>query len=164
MIGVDTAIQLHSWIDASRLGVTGQSYGGYMTNRIITRTKRFKGAVADGSLSNLISFSGTSLYHSLMEAEYRLPLHDNFDALWNCSPLKDVKNVSTPVLFLHGETDHEVPVSQAEEMYIALRKLGVKTALILYIDEGHGWRPDLRPANRVDLLKRMIDWFDQHVK
>lgn len=164
MIGVDMTIRQHSWVDPLRLGVTGQSYGGYMTNRIITKTKRFKAAVADGSISNLISFSGTSLYHSLMESEYQLSVYDNYDALWNCSPLKDVKNVSTPVLFLHGETDNEVPVSQAEEMYVALKKLGVKTALVQYVGEGHGWRPDLKPANRVDLLKRMINWFDQYLK
>lgn len=164
MMGVDAAIAQHSWIDASRLGVTGQSYGGYMTNRIITKTRRFKAAVADGSICNLISFSGTSLYHSLMESECQKPVYDNYEALWNCSPLKDVKNVATPVLFLHGETDNEVPVSQAEEMFMAVKKLGVKTALILYTGEGHGWRPDLQPQNRADLLQRMIGWFDEHIQ
>ncbi|MFT3947746.1 MAG: S9 family peptidase [Agriterribacter sp.] len=164
MLGVDAAIEQHSWIDASRLGVTGQSYGGYMTNRIVTKTQRFKAAVADGSICNLISFSGTSLYHSLLESEYRQPVYYNYEALWNCSPLKDVKNVATPVLFLHGETDNEVPVSQAEEMFTAVKKLGVKTALILYTGEGHGWRPDLKPQNRADLLQRMIGWFDEHIR
>lgn len=164
MIGVDTAIAQHSWIDALRLGVTGQSYGGYMTNRIITKTQRFKAAVADGSICNLVSFSGTSLYHSLMESELQAAVYDNYEALWNCSPLKDVKKVSAPVLFLHGETDNEVPVSQAEEMYIALKKHGVKTSLVIYAGEGHGWRPDLKPYNRIDVLQRTIDWFDQHIK
>jgi dipeptidyl aminopeptidase/acylaminoacyl peptidase len=164
MIGVDTAIAQHSWIDALRLGVTGQSYGGYMTNRIITKTQRFKAAVADGSICNLVSFSGTSLYHSLMESELQAAVYDNYEALWNCSPLKDVKKVSAPVLFLHGETDNEVPVSQAEEMYIALKKQGVKTSLVIYAGEGHGWRPDLKPHNRIDVIQRTIDWFDQHIK
>ncbi|MGN6495432.1 MAG: prolyl oligopeptidase family serine peptidase [Agriterribacter sp.] len=163
MKGVDAALQQHSWIDASRLGVTGQSYGGYMTNRIITKTQRFKAAVADGSICNLISFSGTSLYHSLMESEYQASVYDNYETLWNCSPLKDVKNVATPVLFLHGETDNEVPVSQAEEMYVALKKRGVKTALIIYAGEGHGWRPDFTPHNRVDVLQRMLNWFNEHI-
>ncbi len=164
MYGVDAAIENNKWIDASRLGVTGQSYGGYMTNRIITKTQRFKAAVADGSISNLISFAGTSLYHSLMESEYQLSVYDNYDELWKCSPLRDVKNVSTPVLFLHGETDNEVPISQAEEMFIALKKLGVTTSLVQYAGEGHGWRPDLKPDAKIDLLTRMIGWFDMFLK
>lgn len=163
MHGIDVVIENNKWVDASRLGVTGQSYGGYMTNRIITKTKRFKAAVADGSISNLISFAGTSLYHSLMESEYRGSVYDNYDILWKSSPLRDVKNVSTPVLFLHGETDNEVPFSQAEEMFIAVKKLGVKTALTQYIGEGHGWRPDLLPLNRKDLLQRMLDWFNKYI-
>lgn len=164
MYGVDAAIENNNWIDAARLGVTGQSYGGYMTNRVITKTKRFKAAVADGSISNLISFAGTSLYHSLMESEYQLSVYDNYDALWKCSPLRDVKNVSTPVLFLHGETDNEVPISQAEEMFIALKKLGVTTLFVQYAGEGHGWRPDLKPNAKVDLLTRMINWFNKFLK
>jgi len=135
-----------------------------MTNRIITKTKRFNAAVADGSISNLISFSGTSLYHSLMESELQGSIYNNFETLWNCSPLKDVRNVYTPVLFLHGETDNEVPLQQAEEMYVAIKKMGVPAELIIYSDEGHGWRPDLLPSNRVDLLKRLINWFDLYLK
>jgi dipeptidyl aminopeptidase/acylaminoacyl peptidase len=164
MYGVDVAIENNPWIDGARLGVTGQSYGGYMTNRIITKTKRFGAAVADGSICNLISFAGTSLYHSLMESEFQLPVYDNYEALWKCSPLKDVKNVATPVLFLHGETDNEVPVSQAEEMFTAVKKLGVTTSLIQYVGEGHGWRPDLKPESKIDLYSRMINWFDRFLK
>jgi dipeptidyl aminopeptidase/acylaminoacyl peptidase len=164
MKGVDVAIESNRWIDAARLGVTGQSYGGYMTNRIITKTNRFKAAVTDGSISNLVSFAGTSLYHSLMESEFQSLVFDNYEVLWECSPLKDVKNVTTPVLFLHGETDNEVPISQAEEMFIALKKNGVETVLVQYKGEGHGWRPDLLPIAKTDLLKRMLNWFDKYLK
>jgi dipeptidyl aminopeptidase/acylaminoacyl peptidase len=163
MAGVDAAIQENSWIDADRLGVTGQSYGGYMTNWIITQTNRFKAAVADGSISNLVSFAGTSLYHSLMESEFNGSAYDNFSLLWKWSPLRNVKNVSTPTLFLHGEVDNEVPVSQAEEMYVALKKLGVESRLVQYVGEGHGWRPDLKPLNRYDLLTRTLEWFDKYL-
>jgi len=163
MQGVDYVLNNNAWIDASRLAVTGQSYGGYMTNRIITKTTRFRAAVADGSICNLISFAGTSLYHSLMESEYQGSVYDNYDALWNASPLKDVKKVRTPVLFLHGETDNEVPFTQAEEMFIAVKKTGTDTTLIQYTGEGHGWRPDLSPYNKKDLLQRMLDWFGKYV-
>ncbi|HUP13309.1 MAG TPA: prolyl oligopeptidase family serine peptidase, partial [Niastella sp.] len=158
--GVEHVITHHDWIDKDRLFVTGQSYGGYLTNWIITQTDRFKAAIVDGGISNLISFAGTSLYHSLMESEFNGRAYDNFPLLWQWSPLRNVKQVKTPTLFLHGEVDNEVPVSQAEEMYIALKKLGVKTSFVRYLEEGHGWRPDLKPANRVDMYKRMIDWFN----
>lgn len=163
MAGVDAALQLNNWIDIERLGVTGQSYGGYMTNWIITQTNRFKAAVVDGGICNLVSFAGTSLYHSLMESEFNGSAYDNFPLLWQWSPLRNVKNVTTPTLLLHGEVDNEVPLSQAEEMYIALKKLGVESRFVQYIGEGHGWRPDLKPKNRYDLLNRTIDWFDKYL-
>ncbi|GAB3280815.1 S9 family peptidase [Larkinella harenae] len=158
MAGVDAAISHNTWIDANNLAITGQSYGGYMTNWIITQTNRFRAAVADGGISNLVSFAGTSLYHSLMESEFEGNIYDNFDLLWKCSPLNYVKNVKTPTLLLHGEKDNEVPVSQAEELYVALRKLGVDSRLVQYVGEGHGWRPDLKPQNRYDVLNRTVDW------
>lgn len=163
MAGVDHVIEKYPWIDQERLGVTGQSYGGYMTNWIITQTNRFKAAVSDGGLSNLISFAGTSLYHSLIESEFNGSAYDNFPLLWQWSPLSKVKNVTTPTLFLHGEIDNEVPVSQAEEMYVALKMAGVTTTLVLYMGEGHGWRPDLTPQNRYDLNQRIVRWFDLHL-
>ncbi|RYY69866.1 MAG: S9 family peptidase [Chitinophagaceae bacterium] len=163
MAGVDAAIINNTWIDNDRLGVTGQSYGGFMTNWIITQTNRFKAAVSDGGISNLISFAGTSLYHSLIESEFNGSAYDNFDLLWEWSPLRNIKNVLTPTLILHGELDNEVPLSQAEEMYIALKKLGIETNFVQYAGEGHGWRPDLKPHNQHDRLERTIGWFDQYL-
>ena len=162
MMGVDYVIDNNSWIDEAKLGVTGQSYGGFMTNWIITQTNRFKAAVVDGGISNLISFAGTSLYHSLIETEFNGLAYDNFPLLWQWSPLRNVKNVNTPTLFLHGEKDNEVPVSQAEEMFIALKKYNVETSFVQYLNEGHGWRPNLKPKNRKDLFIRMINWFELH--
>ncbi|WP_439555964.1 prolyl oligopeptidase family serine peptidase [Dyadobacter sp.] len=164
MAGVDFILSQKTWLDPEKLGVTGQSYGGYMTNWIVTQTSRFKAAVADGGLSNLVSFAGTSLYHSLMEAEFGGRAFDHFDLLWQWSPLRNVARATTPTLILHGETDNEVPFTQAEEMYIALKKRGVETQLVQYTGEGHGWRPDLSPKNRADLSARMIQWFDKFVK
>ncbi|WP_321285701.1 S9 family peptidase [uncultured Sunxiuqinia sp.] len=163
MAGVDYVINKYKWIDKERLGVTGQSYGGYMGNWIITQTNRFKAAVVDGGISNLVSFAGTSIYHSLTESEFNGSAYDNFELIWQWSPLKNVKKVTTPTLFLHGEIDNEVPVTQAEEMYVALKKLGVETTLVQYLGEGHGWRPDLKPNNRVDLGSRMLSWFDKYL-
>lgn len=161
MAGVDEVIRKQSWVDADRLGVTGGSYGGFMTNWIITQTPRFRGAVAVASLSNLISFYSTSLYQDLIHAEFGGYPWDNFDLLWQWSPLRYVRQVQTPTLFIHGENDNDVHITQAEEMYMALKRRGVETVLVRYPREGHGLR---EPKHRVDALERTINWFDRYVK
>ncbi len=157
MTGVDYAIEKNDWIDPDRLGVFGYSYGGYMTNWIVTQTDRFKAAVAGGSVSNLISFYGTSLYHLLVETEFPGEVWQNYELLWDRSPLKHVANVKTPVLFVHGEVDHDVPVTQAEEMFVALRKLGVESELVRYPGLGH----QLGGPQVFDAFGRIMGWFDR---
>ena len=161
MAGVDEALRRNTWIDSDRLGVTGGSYGGFMTNWIITQTPRFRGAVAVASLSNLISFYSTSLYQDLIHAEFGGFPWDNFDVLWQWSPLRYVRQVQTPTLFIHGENDNDVHITQAEEMYMALKRRGVDTILVRYPREGHGLR---EPKHRIDALERTIAWFDRYVK
>ena len=161
MAGVDFAAARYDWIDADRLGVIGGSYGGFMTNWIVTQTHRFKAAVSVASVSNLISFYGTSLYHLLIEVEFNGKPWDNYPLLWQWSPLAHIRNVKTPTLLLHGENDHDVPFTQAEEMYIALKKLGVDSELVRYPGEGHGFR---KPRHRIDYLHRTIEWFDRYLK
>src|SRR5205085_323810 len=147
-------------IDAERLGVMGGSYGGFMTNWVITQTPRFKAAVAIASLSNLISFYGTSLYQDLVHAEFNGFPWDgtNAETLWKWSPLAHVKDVATPTLFLHGEQDNDVHITQAEEMYTALRRRGIEAAFARYPREGHGFR---EPKHRLDVMTRSVDWMDR---
>jgi dipeptidyl aminopeptidase/acylaminoacyl peptidase len=161
MAGVDAALARNAWIDRERLGVAGGSYGGYMTNWIVSRTPRFKGAVAIASVSNLISFYGTSLYTDLVETEFNGMPWDNYALLWQWSPLAHVEGARTPTLFLHGELDHDVPITQAEEMFMALRKQGVPAQLVRYPGEGHGVSG---PRHVQDFYGRILDWFDRHVK
>jgi dipeptidyl aminopeptidase/acylaminoacyl peptidase len=161
MAGVDEVLRRNSWVDGNRLGVTGGSYGGFMTNWIITQTPRFRGAVAVASLSNLISFYSTSLYQDLIHAEFGGFPWDNFDLLWQWSPLRYVRQVQTPTLFIHGENDNDVHITQAEEMYMALKRRGVDTVFVRYPREGHGLR---EPKHRVDALERTLNWFDRYVK
>src|SRR5262245_18078223 len=110
-----------------------------MTNWAITQTQRFAAAVSFASLSNLVSFYGTSLYPDLIEVEFGgKPWEgENFYKLWMHSPLAFVAKVSTPTLFLHGESDNDVPIEQAEEMYLALEKRGIDTLMVRYPGEGH---------------------------
>ena len=161
MAGVDEALKRFSWIDQFRLGVTGGSYGGFMTNWIITQTSRFKAAVSVASLSNLISFYSTSVYQDLIHAEFGGFPWDNYEVLWQWSPLRYVKQAQTPTMFIHGEQDNDVHITQAEEMYMALRRRGVDTVLVRYPREGHGLR---EPKHRVDSLERTIAWFDKYLK
>jgi dipeptidyl aminopeptidase/acylaminoacyl peptidase len=161
MVGVDEALRKYSWIDQNRLGVTGGSYGGFMTNWIITQTPRFKAAVSAASVSNLISFYSTSIYQDLIHAEFGGFPWDNYDLLWQWSPLRYVKQAQTPTLFIHGEQDNDVHITQAEEMYTALKRRGVESVLVRYPREGHGLR---EPKHRVDALERTLAWFDRYLK
>ncbi len=161
MLGLDAALRAHSWIDADRLGITGGSYGGFMTNWAITQTTRFRAAVASASVSNLISFYGTSLYQDLIHAEFGGFPWDDYDLLWRWSPLRYVRAVETPTLFIHGEQDHDVPITQAEEMYMALKRRGIDTLFVRYPREGHGLR---EPRHRLDALERTLAWFDKFLK
>ncbi|HYX28652.1 MAG TPA: S9 family peptidase [Pyrinomonadaceae bacterium] len=161
MAGVDEALRKFSWIDQSKLGVTGGSYGGFMTNWIITQTPRFKAAVSVASVSNLISFYSTSLYQDLIHAEFGGFPWDNYELLWQWSPMRYVRQVQTPTMLIHGEQDNDVPVTQAEEMYMALRRRGVDSVFVRYPREGHGLR---EPKHRVDALERTLEWFDKYLK
>jgi dipeptidyl aminopeptidase/acylaminoacyl peptidase len=160
MAGVNYAIGNNDWIDTDRLGVAGESYGGYMTNWVITQTDRFKAAASIYGVSNLVSFYGTSLYQLLIETEFPGNIWDNFDLLWHWSPLKHVRNVKTPTIFFHGENDNDVPISQSEEMFIALKKLGVDSLFVRIANEKHGsWRPD----HRLEYIKRQESWFSKYL-
>lgn len=161
MLGVDEALRTHPWIDPNRLGVTGGSYGGFMTNWIVTQTPRFKAAVSLASVSNLISFYATSLYQDLIHAEFGGFPWDDYELLWRWSPLRYVNQAQTPLLLIHGEQDNDVHITQAEEMYMALKRRGVEAMLVRYPREGHGFR---EPRHRVDTLERTVAWFDRFLK
>ena len=156
---VDEALKRYQWIDPDRLGVTGGSYGGFMTNWIITQTPRFKAAVSAASVSNLISFYSTSLYQDLIHAEFGGFPWDNYELLWQWSPLRYAKQAQTPTMFIHGESDNDVHITQAEEMYMALKRRGVETVLVRYPREGHGLRES---KHVVDSIDRSIKWYEKH--
>src|SRR5581483_8823888 len=121
MNGVDAVLARNPWIDKDRLGVTGGSYGGFMTNWIVSHTNRFKAAVTLRSVSNFISDDGTR------DGAYGH--EDDFDQYWNASPLKYAKNVKTPTLILHSDNDYRVPIEQGEQWFRALKHYGVNAEL-----------------------------------
>jgi len=158
--GVDAALKKWPWIDGTRMGIEGGSYGGQLTDWIITRTTRFKAAIPSAGISNLVSFNYMSYYHDYLAVEFgRYPTEGALmDTLWARSALRYANKVKTPVLFVHGENDNDVPIAEDEQFYIALKDVGVPTNMLRYPREGHGLRETQHVA---DLLNRSIAWYDR---
>jgi dipeptidyl aminopeptidase/acylaminoacyl peptidase len=161
LTGVDTALARFPWLDGSKMGIEGGSYGGQLTNWIITRTDRFKAAIPTAGISNLITENYVSYYHDYLAVEYGDFPHKNgiIDKLWDRSPIRYANRVKTPVLFIHGENDNDVPIVEAEQFYIALKDAGVETVMLRYPREGHGLREN---KHIVDALDRSIEWYGRH--
>lgn len=159
MAGVDYVLA-HYPIDAKRLGVTGYSYGGFMTDWIITQTHRFAAAVAGAGISNWVSDYGTADIPRTKESEFfGAPWEaKGFELLWRQSPIRYAANVTTPTLFVHGEADLRVPIEQGEQMYTALKKRQVPARMVRYPDSYHGgWSP----WNTVHRYWQETQWWDR---
>ena len=161
MAGVDAVLKQNPWIDTSRLGVTGGSYGGYMTNWIVGHTNRFKAAVTLRSISNFVSDDGTRDGAYGHEEDFKGPLFDNFDQYWEASPLKHVKNVKTPTLILHSDNDFRVPIEQGEQWYRALKHYGVTSEIVFFPRENHNLTRTGEPKHLVESMNWQQYWFDK---
>lgn len=154
------------YIDTQRMGVTGGSYGGYMTSLIIGKTDRFKAAVAQRVVSNFISFYGTSDMNIgteyLMGAEQ--PPWDDLENYWRQSPIAHIGNAKTPTMLIHSESDLRCDKEQGIQVFVALKKLGVDTELILFPEESHGLSRAGRTDRRIERLSHMLRWFATYLK
>jgi len=160
--GVDTAIAQNSWIDSQRMAVYGCSYGGYMTNWIITQTTRFVAAAPECAISDWLSLWGTTDGARSPEDAFGGSPWETFD-LWQArSPFRFAQRVKTPTLFIHGEADDRVPIGQAEQMFRALKRHGVDTEFVRYPAESHGEFANGKPAHYVDRIERVLAWFDKY--
>ena len=156
---VDHVIEL-GYADPERLGVGGWSYGGILTNYVITKTTRFEAAVTGASETEYRAAYGNDHYQLEWELELGLPWED--PELYNrLSPIARVHHVTTPTLVLCGEKDWNVPLSQSENLYQSLRRLGVPTELIIYPGQSHGIR---LPSFQKDRYERYLAWFDRYLK
>ena len=152
MAGLDYVIEENEWIATDCLGVTGGSYGGFMTNWIVGHTNRFKAAVTQRSISNWISFFGVSdIGYYFNDWQVGADITD-VDKLWEHSPLKYAKNVETPLLILHGEKDFRCPIEQAEQLYITLKSMGKVTEFVRFPDASHNLSRTGTPNLRVSRL------------
>lgn len=163
MNAVDFALKDNDWIDEQRLGVTGGSYGGFMTNWIVTHTNRFKAAATQRSISNWISFNGVSdIGHFFSEWQHKVS-HDDIEALWDISPLKYVEAVETPLLILHAEEDHRCPIEQGEQLYVALKRHQKQVKFIRFPQSDHNLSRQGLPNLRQTRLQALTDWFITHL-
>jgi dipeptidyl aminopeptidase/acylaminoacyl peptidase len=163
MAGVDAALKQYPWIDANNLGVTGGSYGGFMTNWIVGHTNRFKAAVTLRSVSNFISDEGTRDGGYGHEEYFKGILFDDFDQYWSASPLKYARDVRTPTLILHSDMDFRVPIEQGEQWFRALQHYGVPSELVLFPRENHNLTRTGEPKHLVESLNWQLYWFDRYL-
>jgi len=165
---VDQTLDRFDFIDANRLGVTGSSYGGFMTNWIITHTDRFAAAVTRCCISNWVSKMGCS------DIGYRQgkwvadpsdpePWKD-LDVHWEKSPIRYVRNVTTPTLILQYEEDHRTPMEEGEQLFTALKRLNIDCELIRFPRESHALIFRGLPKHREEILRYIIGWFDKYLK
>jgi dipeptidyl aminopeptidase/acylaminoacyl peptidase len=159
MAGVDDLIA-KGIADPDRLGIGGWSYGGYMAAWAVTQTTRFKAAVAGAGMSDLISEYGTEDGPSDDEWFWGTP-YEKPEGFLNGSPVLYVKNAKTPTLILQGEADTTDPPGQSQELYRGLKRYGVATELVMYPREPHNFR---EAKHRVDMLTRLVDWFDRYLQ
>lgn len=159
-------MEQQSYIDPTRMGVAGGSYGGYMTTLIIGRTDRFKAAAAQRVVSNFISFYGSSDMNWLTEALMgtEAPPWADLENYWRQSPLSIIGNATTPTLLIHSERDFRCDQEQGEQVFVALKRLGVDTELILFPEESHGLSRNGRTDRRIARLEHMKRWFEKYLK
>jgi len=154
-----------SYIDTSRRGVTGGSYGGYMTNWIIGHTDRFAAAVTQRCVSNLTSMFGSSDFNWSLQREFGdEPPWENIENWWERSPIAHIGNAKTPTLVIHSERDFRCDIEQGEQIYVALKRLGVDTEFVRFLDESHGLSRGGRTDRRIERLERIRGWFDKYLK
>jgi dipeptidyl aminopeptidase/acylaminoacyl peptidase len=146
-------------VDSTRMGVTGGSYGGFMTAWVTTKTDRFKAAQADRMISNWFSWYGTSEAQGLTEFEFYGKPWENWDLYEDLSPIKYVQNVKTPTLIVQSEEDHRTPMTDAEQWFMSLKKQGVPVEFIRYPRSTHDLSRTGEPWLLVDRLSRLRQWF-----
>ncbi|OGO28962.1 MAG: hypothetical protein A2Z16_05155 [Chloroflexi bacterium RBG_16_54_18] len=153
------------YIDQKRMGVTGGSYGGYMTLWIIGHTQRFKVAVTQRCVSNMVSMWGSSDLNWSFQVELQAgPPFEDLQKYWDMSPMKYIGNARTPTLVSHSEGDLRCPIEQGEQAFVALKRLGVDTEMVRFPDEFHGLSRTGRTDRKIARLNHFVRWFDKYLK
>jgi dipeptidyl aminopeptidase/acylaminoacyl peptidase len=161
LYGVSAAVRRYLWIDRDRLGIEGVSYGGQLTDWLITQTNQFKAAIPTAGIANLISYNYMTYYNQYEEMEFGQFLHQGnlMDVAWERSALKHISAAHTPTLIIHGENDNDVPIAEAEQLFVALKDLGVPAVFLRYPREGHGLS---EVKHQIDATDRSIAWYEKY--
>jgi dipeptidyl aminopeptidase/acylaminoacyl peptidase len=163
MLGVDDLVR-RPYVDVERLGVTGGSCGGFLTNWIVGHTDRFAAAVTQRSISDTISFTGTSdLGPEYTRGETLADPWSDVESVWRQSPIAYADKIHTPLLIIHSDEDYRCPLEQAEQLFAALRWLGRKVEMVIFLGEHHGLSRGGRPGNRIERQRRIIGWFQKYL-
>ncbi len=150
--------------DKKRMGITGGSYGGYMTNWVIAHTHRFRAAVTQRSVVDLVSFVGSSDFGYSLDREFNGFPWTNMANYIKCSPIYHMDKVRTPVLILHNEQDLRCGIEQAEQMFAKLKLLGKTVEFVRFPEEPHGLSRHGRPDRRRARLNWILKWMDKYLK
>ncbi len=160
---VDRAVE-EPWVDSTRLGVLGGSYGGFMTNWIVAHTDRFRAAVTQRTICDWFSTWGTD---DIFFADENITLGatpwEDPELYFRISPLTYVEQMTTPMLIIHSEEDYRCPVGQGEQLFNALKRLGRTTEFVRVPDESHGLSRTGKPAHRAERLRHILRWFETHL-
>ena len=161
LYGVSAAVRRYPWIDRERMGIEGVSYGGQLTDWLITQTNEFKAAIPTAGIANLVSYNYMTYYNQYEEMEFGQFLHQGnlMDVAWERSALKHVAAAHTPTMLLHGENDNDVPIAEAEQFFIALKDVGTEAVFVRYPREGHGLA---EVGHSIDSINRSIAWYEKH--
>ncbi|WP_456271866.1 S9 family peptidase [Bacillus sp. AK031] len=163
MAAVHHAIGQYDFVDRERLGVTGGSYGGFMTNWIVGHTDLFKAAVTQRSISNWVSFYGVSdIGYYFSEWQIDAGMND-VEKLWKHSPLAYAANINTPLLILHSEKDYRCPIEQAEQLFITVKRQGKETEMVRFPESNHNLSRNGKPNLRTARLNYIKDWFMKYL-
>ncbi len=162
MAGADYLADL-PFVDERRLGITGGSYGGYMTNWAVGHTRRFKAAVTQRSVVDLVPFFGSSDIGFFFYQAFGAHPWEDRAGYRRQSPLTYVKNIRTPLLIIHAENDLRCNIEQAGNLYTTLKTLGRRTELVSFPGESHGLSRGGRPDRRVVRLQKILEWFERYL-
>jgi dipeptidyl aminopeptidase/acylaminoacyl peptidase len=153
------------WVDPRRMGITGGSYGGFMTNWAVGHTDRFRAGVTARSVSNFSSFYGTSdIGPSFAEWHVGGTPWDNPEGYARSSPITYIREMRTPLLIIHQEGDHRCAVDQAEQLFVGLKRLGCEAEFLRFPGESHDLSRSGKPKRRVERLNRITEWFERHMR
>lgn len=163
MAGVDKLIEM-GLVDETRMGISGGSYGGFMVATIAARTDRYAAVVGQRGVYSLLSQDGTSDFTTLGLNEIGVAPWDDPQKLWAMSPLAQAHKIKTPLLLIHSENDYRVAISEAEQMFVYVRRSGGTVKLLRFPRDGHEMTRSGEPEHRVQSIEAILEWFDRYCK